>query len=70
MLGVTNLIEIKPRAIASDEGIEEALRRNGETEARGIIKVDIFDGCRVTLAGGIPGLSEGPHDVPPGPPPL
>lgn len=45
VVGVTNLIEIKSRAVAADvkKRIEDALKRNAETEARGI-KVDILDG--------------------------
>lgn len=59
VVGVTNLIEITPRAAAADvkKRIEDALKRNAETEARGI-KVDIFDGGRVTLVGRVNSWSE------------
>lgn len=52
VVGVTNQIEIKAMATADDvkKRIEDALRRNAETEARGI-KVDVLDGGKVTLAG-------------------
>ena len=49
--GVTNLVELTPRASVFDvkRGIEDALKRNAEVEAKRI-KVEVLDG-KVTLEG-------------------
>lgn len=59
VVGVTNLIEINPRAFTADvkKRIEDALKRNAEIEAHAI-KVDILDGGRVVLAGRVNSWSE------------
>lgn len=58
VLGVTNLVTIKPRAQSDDikERIEDALRRNALIEAHNI-KIEVTDG-KVTLEGKVHGWHE------------
>lgn len=58
VLGVTNLVTIKPRAQSDDikERIEDALRRNALIEANNI-KIEVTDG-KVTLEGKVHGWHE------------
>ena len=57
--GVTNQIEIKPRASAFDvkKRIEDALKRNAELEAKAI-RVDVLDAGKVRLEGRVHAWSE------------
>jgi osmotically-inducible protein OsmY len=57
--GVTNQIQIKPRASAFDvkKRIEDALKRNAEIEAQAI-RVDVIDGGKVRLEGKVHAWSE------------
>ncbi len=59
MIGVSNQIEIKPRASASGvkKRIEDALKRNAEIEAQSI-KVTVLDSGKVTLEGQVHSWSE------------
>jgi osmotically-inducible protein OsmY len=57
--GVTNQIQIKPRASAFDvkKRIEDALKRNAEIEAQAI-RVNVIDGGKVRLEGKVHAWSE------------
>lgn len=59
VVGVSNQIEIKPHASASDvkKRIEDALKRNAEIEAQAI-KVNVIDGGKVRLEGRVHAWSE------------
>ncbi len=59
VIGITNRIEIVPRASVSDvkKRIEDALKRSAEIEAQAI-RVDVFDGGKVTLDGRVHTWSE------------
>lgn len=59
VVGVTNQVDIKPRASASDvkKRIEDALKRNAELEAQSI-QVNVFDGGAVRLEGRVNAWSE------------
>lgn len=59
VIGITNRIEIVPRASVSDvkKRIEDALKRSAEIEAQAI-RVDVLDGGKVTLDGRVHTWSE------------
>jgi osmotically-inducible protein OsmY len=59
VVGVTNRIEIRPKASSFDikKRIEDALKRNAEVEANAI-RVDVLDGGKVRLEGKVHAWSE------------